>query len=147
MNYKEELLAVMNEEVDAVENLLDVMKEKQKAIISMANEDLQESIAKELKIVSLTKLLEKQRLELVQKIVPETNYPSKITISQLADNFKGEESKRLLSLKQRLRESLEQMKEINEVNRLLIVRGKEFAKENISILTSYGKKNLVNKKV
>jgi flagellar biosynthesis/type III secretory pathway chaperone len=147
MNDKEKLLAVMNEEVDAVENLLDIMKNKQKAIISMANDDLQENIDKELKMVSLTKSLERQRLDIVQRIVPESNYPSKITISELINNFEGEESKRLLSLKQRLMESLEQMKDVNEINRLLIERGKKFVKENISILTSHGEKNLVNKKV
>jgi hypothetical protein len=123
------------------------MKEKQKAIIAMANDELQENVAKELKIISLTKSLEKQRLELIQKIIPETNHPSKITISQLINNFEDEESKKLLLLKQRLTESLEQMKELNEVNRLLIARGKEFVKENISIFTSYGKKNFINRKV
>lgn len=147
MSDKEKLLAVMTEEADAVENLLDIMKKKQKAIISFANDELQESISKELKMVSLTKSLEKQRLELIQKIIPETNYPSKVTISQLVGNFDEEESKKLLSLKQRLMGSLEQLKDINEINRLLIDRGKKFVKENISILTSYGEKTLVNRKV
>lgn len=147
MNDREKLLAVMDEEADAVENLLDIMRDKQQAIISMSNEDLQESIDKELKIVSLTKSLERQRLELIQRIIPETNHPSKITISELLNNFEGEGSDRLLSLKQKLRESLEQMKEINEINRLLVERGKKFVKENISILTNQGKTILVDKKV
>ena len=147
MGDREKLLTVMSEEADAVDYLLDVMKKKQNAIIALANDDLQESITEELKIVSLTKLLEKQRLELVQKIVPETNHPSTITISQLVNNFEGEESEKLLSLKQRLRESLDQMKEINEINKLLVIRGQKFVKENVSILTSCGEKKLVNRKV
>ena len=147
MSDKERLLAVMNEEAEAVEKLLDIMMKKQKAIIALENDDLQTSINEELKIVSLTKILEKQRLELLQRIIPENNHPSKITISQLASNFEGEESEKLLSLRQRLMKSLEHMKELNETNRLLLERGKNFVKENISILTSRGEKKLVNRKV
>ena len=147
MNEYQKLIDIVEKEAKTVEDLLEAMKKKQKSIISMTLETMQSSISEEIRLLSITRSLEKERIQLVQNIIPETNAPSKISMADMLKYFPDAESEKLTNLKIRLKNSLEEVKHVNETNRVLLERGKKFVKDNISILTSHGEKKLVNKKV
>jgi hypothetical protein len=147
MSDYQKIIDVVEKEAIAVEDLLISMKKKQKSIIAMSVDNLQVSISEEIKLLSITRSLEKERIELIESIIPGAKSPAKITISDMIKVIPEEESKKLSLLKVRLKKSLEEVKHVNELNRILLERSKKFIKDNISIITCQGEKKLVNKKV
>jgi hypothetical protein len=147
MSNYEEIVELVEKEAVAVENLLKTMIKKQKFIISLTVDDLHDSINEEIKLVSLTRTLENERLSLMKNLLPDEKNPGRVTMSEIIKRAPENESKILEKLKDRLQRSLGEMKHVNDLNRVLLERSKKFIKENISIITCYGEKQLVNKKV
>jgi hypothetical protein len=147
MSDYQKIVEIVEREAIAVEDLLVSMKKKQKSIIAMAVDNLQISITEEIKLLSITRSLEKERIEVIESIIPGTKSPTKITISDMMKIVPEDESQKLSVLKARLKKSLAEVKHVNELNRILLERSKKFIKDNISIITCHGEKKLVNKKV
>jgi hypothetical protein len=80
-------------------------------------------------------------------MIPNEEDPESITLSEIIVNSSEKESNKLLTLKERLRISLDEIKRMNDINTLLILRGKNFIKDNISILTGFGEHQLVDTKI
>jgi flagellar biosynthesis/type III secretory pathway chaperone len=147
MNEMNKLVDVIEREAAIVDSLLNVMKRKQEAIIALTLENIKSSVSEEIKLVSMTKSLERERLDLIKQIMPSDSNPDNITLTQLISNSNAAEGSRLLNLKDKLHKTLDDLKNINETNMLLIERSKKFIKENISIMTQNGNRQLVNTKI
>jgi hypothetical protein len=145
-NYAE-IVELVEKEAVAIENLLKTMIKKQEFIISMTVDNLHNTINEEIKLVSLTKTLENERLSLMKDILPDIKDAGKVTMSEIIKYAPEKESKNLQKLKERLKNSLNEMKHVNDLNMVLLDRSKKFIKENISILTCHGEKQIVNRKV
>jgi hypothetical protein len=147
MNEINKLVDVIEREAVIVDNLLNVMKRKQEAIIALTLENLKSSVSEEIKLVSMTKSLERERMDLIKQIMPSNSNPNDITLSQIITKSDSNTSNRLLDLKGKLHKTLDDLKNINETNMLLIERSKKFIKENIKILTQNGSHQFVNTKI
>jgi len=147
MNDYDRIIEVITNEINLFEQLIDVMLKKKENIISMNIEDLQKTLNEELKLLSKTKLIENKRIELLKSFYPQKNNVEKLPLSELIKQAPAKESKILSELKFVLKSKLDEIKRINDANRILIERSKKFIKENISILTCAGERQLVNKKV
>lgn len=146
IDYKK-IINIVEKEADTIDSLLLTMKKKQESIISLTVDNLKSSINEEIKLVSLTKWLENERLSLLNQFVGSEMDSAKMTMSDIIKSAPETDSAHLQKLKGRLQKSLDELKHVNDTNMLLLERSKKFIKENISILTCYGEKQLVNKRV
>jgi hypothetical protein len=147
MSDEQKLISIIDQEAAVIESLIAVMKNKQKAIIAMSIENLRSTIAEELKLVSLTKSLEKQRIELLKRFLPKSLRPEDITLSQIIKEVSENDRKILSKLREKFRYTLNEIKKTNDLNKLLIIRGKKFIRENIAILTCNGERQIIDKKI
>lgn len=147
MNDYDKIIEIITAEIDLFEQLINIMHKKKEQIISMNIDDLQKTLNEEIKLLAKTRFLENKRLDLVKSFYPQKNNIEKLPLSELIKEAPAKESKILSELKFVLKSKLDEIKRINDSNRILIERSKKFIKENISILTCAGERQLVNKKV
>jgi hypothetical protein len=141
------LYLILLEEVENIDTLIRLMKAKKDAIISLTYDRLKDLVTEEIKLVNMTKKLEKERITLLKESSFSLPNVEKATMSEIIEKLDAEESVRFMELKNRFRKSIDELKMINDTNSILIDRGKRFIKENISILTSNGTRRIINTKI
>ena len=123
------LIEKLDELIEAHKELLMLSKEKTDAIKKPDLKPFAAIVAKEKRLINLVNGLEKERAELVRTFLGGREG----TVTDCLAKMTSHEKVQLTKASSRLRELVEELKEQNELNRLLIQQSLQFVNMNISL--------------
>ena len=115
-SFKDELKEILNEELQIYKELSQITYEKTQTIIDNDTEFLDKTTRREEELILGITQWEKKREELLNSWGLDKNTP----ISQIISNITVEDKKDLEEIKEELSKILEEIKERNELNNVLI---------------------------
>ena len=133
-----DLIAVLREENSCYEYLVEIGNKKKQAVIKNDVELLKDISSKENAIVGRLQKHERQRISLVTALCDVLNVKdTSINLLELADIIREQpERDTLVELYNKLRETLSEMKEVNEQNKLLIANAIDFVDFSVNLIRS-----------
>jgi hypothetical protein len=151
MNTKE-IIKCMELESETLIKIRDVALEKQKALISSDINGIQNFTHLEEELLSNLRDLESSRMEMLKQVTNELNYIEenyhRIKLSNLlAGRIIKEDLDKIVSLERFLKNTILQLKEINQQNQLLIQNSLEFINEAIISLLGNKTKSIIDRKI
>ncbi|WIF96128.1 flagellar protein FlgN [Caminicella sporogenes] len=131
----EQLILTLNKEYDVYAEVLKLAKNKKKVIIEGKVKELDSITGKEqVMIVTLGKL-EKIRESIVNNIIKEMEIKDEIeNITELVEYFDDEEREKVLEIRKKLVEILDEVKKENNLNSELIKQSLEYIEFNKNLL-------------
>ncbi|RKD23540.1 FlgN protein [Caminicella sporogenes DSM 14501] len=131
----EQLILTLNKEYDVYAEVLKLAKKKKKVIIEGKVKELDSITGKEqVMIVTLGKL-EKIRESIVNNIIKEMEIKDEIeNITELVEYFDDEEREKVLEIRKKLVEILDEVKKENNLNSELIKQSLEYIEFNKNLL-------------
>lgn len=147
----EKLFEVLEKESKTLQNLLDLVMKKQRVLVQMDRENLDEIIAKEEKLILAVKKDEKARIEVVQSIYDELNLKFEnpklqVLMDNLGENISDDEKARVEEYEYKIKDLTLEISEVNHRNLFLIQHSRNFINETINILLNK-KKSILDKRV
>jgi len=130
-----ELKEVLQAEINAYQDLISILQKEREALVSF-NPELIEALSKEKDMVIMKiKLFDNERVKLLSKVSSELKISDNVTISKLIEVTKDDEF-RDLGLK--LISLIQSVAELNEFNKILIVKSSRHIKSFLGFLESCG---------
>ncbi|MFH0734172.1 MAG: flagellar export chaperone FlgN [bacterium] len=147
-----ELLIVLEKLRVNLEKLLQNSKDKQKALISMDNQLLTETVGAEEKLVLAIKQIEQQRINTMtllnrQKKITENEYRLALFIKNFRDELDERTVKLLKSYEKSIKTLSKEIMDHNRENMFLINHSKQFIHQIMGIVYQDKNKSLFDKKV
>lgn len=130
MTLKEELEAILNEELEALEKLFKLAEEKTDIILGNDINRLQLTMKEEEQLINLIGTLEIKRTELLDSWGVNIETPISDVINKLP-----EDAEELVHTKERLELVLKNLKERNDINNSLILENLSWIDFNINLMT------------
>ena len=131
------LIEILKQQADIYNYLLDKSKEKTDIIIEGKVDELDRITKLENTLVSDIAKMESRREALVNKIAEEIGTTSdQVTISELIKKIDKNEAEELEGLRNRISGILNELKNINELNSMLIKNSLEYAEFSLNILST-----------
>lgn len=131
----EELIRTISSEIDAFNELLVTLREKQKAIVEGAVDRLNKSVEDESKLASQTKVLEAERIErtkeLAAKLKMENRNPM---LSEIIEKVEEKYSQRLTEQRNLLRSVVQNIQNLNKSNQYLLNYSLDYIEQSMKIL-------------
>jgi hypothetical protein len=148
----ETLDGVLQRELALGGELLAAMRAMQRAIVEFHVADLLAAIEREEKVLKPLECAERERVALVQALVPSGVPPGGIameqpTLSRLAAEATGEAGDRLRAAGRSLEELVARIKEVNGQNRLLLEHSIGFIRSTLHAVTEGYARQLIDHKV
>ena len=141
---KKKFIKLFKKEYQEYKNLQKAANHKQEAIVENDIDELSSILSDEQNLLSDIKQLEKDRIDLLQKIAKENNIETndkQISFNELVELFSDEEKKELRSIKDKLISILSELEEINEANRKLIEDSLIINAQNFEMIRNAVKKD------
>ena len=135
----EELINVLEDTTGCYESLLTVANNKKEVIIKGNVPSLQTLTDEEQGVAGRLLRLEKKRQEIIDDVCLVTNKDSKtMTITSLIEMLKGQdiEQARLRSVSHKMIEIVEEVKKVNDINRILIKESLDYVSFTMNALQS-----------
>lgn len=131
-----ELISILNAQVIHYDELLILSKEKKGIIIKNDTEFLRKLTIVENKIIGKIQKLENRRLGLMKDIATVLNKsPDTLTLGKLLEIMKDQNDYAdLLTVKQKLRETLEELKNTNDLNNELLQSSIDYINFSINLV-------------
>lgn len=131
------LLSILHQEIALYQGLSGLLHEERRVMAELSLEGLYLSNNQKETLLLRLKVLERARLELIDKIAPLIGLSQgEMTISGLIDRINDPQKSGLLSCYARLSSLVESIEEINHINGLLIEKSLSYIKGSISFLNS-----------
>ncbi len=133
-----ELLDVLKEESKLYDELVDLSKIKKDYVIKNDTDNLKELTSKENLMAGKIQRLERKRLSLIKDISYVLNEKeSNITLASLANIISDKpESQELKNVAEHLKQTLSELKQLNEQNRVLIENALEYIDFSMNVIRS-----------
>lgn len=140
----EDLIAIIQREVDAFNELLDTLREKQQAIVEGEVSRLNSSVQNETRVTSETKHLEAERIERSRELAKELNMPRQVganpKLSEIIDAVEEKYAERLREQRELLRSLIQKVQYVNKSNQFLLDYSIKFVEQNIELLLGTAEK-------
>lgn len=132
----EELMNTVDKQIDIYEELLEIAAKKKVSIVENRVEDLAEFTAVENTLLGRCSRLDKQRETLFNDIAFVLNKKSEdITLTKLIELIKGQpEEERLIKTRDKAFETLNKLKQINDLNRMLVETSLEHIDYSMNVI-------------
>ena len=132
----EEFITTLQDEHEHYEELLILANEKINIIRDNDADMLQQITAAETAILGKNQRLENKREEIVKNIGVVLNYdPAELTITKIAEIIESQaEHDDLIAVRDKLRDTLEELKQKNELNRGLIQSSLDYIEFSVNML-------------
>lgn len=138
-----QLNKVIKEQHECLQNFLTVVKLQQKSLIENDLEGLEDSIAKEEKILTLLNRIKDEKARVIKNLAEENNIILKnFSLGDLLENFKNKTEIKFSNLEKvqfSIKNLILQIDKINQQNKILIEHSRNFIKETINILVNKNK--------
>lgn len=135
----EDFMSVLEEENGGYQRLTELSHKKRQIIIDGDIPALEAITDQEQEITSRLKNLENKRMEVVNDMsIVLSKQPEELTVTNMIAflNKQPQEQKKLIDLRDRLRETLEKMAEVNEQNEMLLKHAMEMAEFDLTLFRS-----------
>lgn len=135
----EDFIEILEKENAEYEHLVELSVEKREIIIKSDVPALEDMTGKEQEITSNLKNLENKRQEIVKDMaIVLSKDPEELTITNMIAflNKQPEEQKKLQSIREKLRETLEEMADINTQNEILLTQAMEMVEFDLTLFKS-----------
>ena len=135
----DELVVVLQEEIEAYEELVKVSTEKTQFIVNADIEKMEESVDKEQEITGRIKNLDNFRITKTREMADVINKnPDEMTLTNLISYLKNQpaEQRRLEQLRGRLLDVVSRMKKVNDQNGILIKQAMEMVEFDLTLFRS-----------
>lgn len=134
-----ELLGVLEREEAVYRELVEASTRKKEVIIKADIKALEEITGEEQEIAGRIKNIENKRIEIMDDIANVLNRdPKDLTVDVMMEVLKNQpkEQEELANIRSRLKDTLTEMKEINEQNQTLISQAMEMVEFDMALLKS-----------
>lgn len=152
MTNLDHLAEVMATQAELTEQLVDVMKHQQQALVKLDSVTVETTVEREQELLLPIEGLEQERARLTKEIFDvvaplEVTDESPISLSRLLIHLNNEEANRLSSIGNRLHNAVQQMLNLSQANGHLIEHSRKFVRETFRIVTNGYSRQLVDQKI
>lgn len=135
----QELITVLTEEQQLYEKIIPIASEKKNVIIKNNLESLQEITEQEQLVIDQVTVLEKKRSEVIVNIgILLNRKPEELTLKEIIRLLENQpkEQKQLSQIHDQLKQTVQELKNINIQNKSLIVQSLEMIEFNMNLIQS-----------
>lgn len=145
------LSEILNKQEKNLKELLKIVTNKQEALVSNNNENLNDLISKEEKQLLLLQITEERRLEILKNIYQENNIKNErfkldVMIEALKDKLNEEFVEELINSKNRIKNTIQQITKINQQNLVLIQQSRELLNNTIQAVINATNRSILDRK-
>jgi len=146
----EQLKEILRTEIELVEILLQVLQEKQLAIVHRDADRISNCVERELELLKPMESLEQARIKAGSEIMTELSGAPPtlgvpIVLNDLLGYIPGRDAEEIRSLASRLRLTVHRVVNVNQANKILFGHSLDFVRESIRLLTEDYSINLVDR--
>ncbi len=145
------LTEILVAEVDLAQTLLEVVEQKQDALVHMNVEKLVEMVDRERTVLQPTRDLEKERIKVVADIassLPQMQSARQpVAVGDLLQHVDTDSARTLSRLRERFRDVATRIRQRNQQNSMLLEHSARFVKSSINILTDNYSLQLVDRRI
>jgi flagellar biosynthesis/type III secretory pathway chaperone len=152
MNNLNHLAEVMMTEAELTEQLIDVMKQQQHALIMLDPATVESTVDKQQELLLPIEGLEheRQRLttEVLHDLVPHgTAEETPVSLARLMQHLNAGQAQQLSAASGRLLAAVETMMRMNQANQYLIEHSRKFVRETVRMVTGGNSRRLVDQRI
>ena len=145
------LSEILNKQEKNLKELLKIVTSKQEALVSNNNENLNDLISKEEKLLLQLQITEERRLEILKSIYEENNIKNErfkldVMIEALKDKLKKEFVEDIMNSKNRIKNTIKQVTKINQQNLVLIQQSRELLNNTIQAVINATNRSILDRK-
>lgn len=134
-----ELIDILEKQRELYKKLLEIAKAKQPVLVKGNLAKLEEFIKQEEQIVVQVGKLEEQRSRVHQALANHFHFPEpEITLSEIAAKVSAELSNKLSQVGDGLKDILNELKDVNNLNSVLIKQSLDYIEFTVNLITSMG---------
>ncbi|MDL1891759.1 flagellar protein FlgN [Sphingobacteriales bacterium CHB3] len=146
------LMEVMAAEAELTEQLIEVMKMQQQALVNLDHAEVEISVDKQQELLLPIEALEQERLRLTREVWCELTPPpdapeTSIHLTSLLHHLQRKDADRLSMLGSRLHSAVEVMMKVNQANQYLIEHSRRFVRETLRIVTDGHSRQIVDHRI
>ena len=133
----EELIVIISKEIEAFNQLLKTLREKQRAIVEGEIERLNKSVHNESELANQTKSLEAQRIERTKALAEKLSLNNlNPRLSEIIEKVEEKYAQRLKEQRDLLRSLVQNIQNLNKSNQYLLNYSLEFIEKSMELLLS-----------
>jgi len=137
----EQLITIVSKEIDAFDQLLTTLREKQRAIVEGEIERLNASVKEESEIANAARNLEGERIESSKRLARELSMENlNPKLSEIIDNVEQKYAQRLQEQRDLLRAMIQKVQTLNQNNQFLLNYSLNFIEKSMEILLTGGER-------
>ena len=145
------LSEILNKQEKNLKELLKIVTSKQEALVSNNNENLNDLISKEEKLLLQLQITEERRLEILKSIYEENNIKNErfkldVMIEALKNKLKKEFVEDIMNSKNRIKNTIKQVTKINQQNLVLIQQSRELLNNTIQAVINATNRSILDRK-
>jgi len=145
------LTEILNKQEKNLKELLKIVTNKQEALVSNNNENLNDLISKEEKLLLQLQITEERRLEILKSIYEENNVKNErfkldVMIEALKDKLKKEFVEDIINSKNSIKNTIKQVTKINQQNLVLIQQSRELLNNTIQAVINATNRSILDRK-
>jgi flagellar biosynthesis/type III secretory pathway chaperone len=138
MRSEEAIINILQEQIKSYKALLVLLKEEKECLVNIKPDKVSELSKEKDTIVMRLRLLEEERVRLVNEFVRENQISGKVNLKQLA-TITGNDD--FITLRSKLVSLLQNVEEMNKFNSLLIDRSINYIKTTTSFFGTFSEEN------
>jgi flagellar biosynthesis/type III secretory pathway chaperone len=143
----EELIAIIGNEIDAFNDLLNTLHEKQRAIVEGEISRLNKHVQNETRLANETRSLEVERIERSKQLAEELDIESlNPKLSEIIEKVEEKYAQRLSEQRELLISLVQKVRNLNESNQFLLNYSLKFIEKNMEMLFGDGEQPNIYKK-
>ena len=145
------LSEILNKQEKNLKELLKIVTSKQEALVSNNNENLNDLISKEEKLLLQLQITEERRLEILKSIYEENNVKNErfkldVMIEALKNKLKKEFVEDIINSKNSIKNTIKQVTKINQQNLVLIQQSRELLNNTIQAVINATNRSILDRK-
>lgn len=145
------LREVMATEAELSEQLLQLMKMQQQALVQLDSITVEQTVEREQELLLPLEALEQERVRLTKEIMtvlaPQRQSEEPVHLNSLMSMLSAEDAHRLSDVRNRLYQACDQVQKINYANKYLIEHSRRFVNETFRIVTNGYSRKLIDHKI
>jgi flagellar biosynthesis/type III secretory pathway chaperone len=146
-NRVEQLEQVMRAEVELGEALVDIMTQKQRAIVTFQSDELTATVRREEELLQPFRELERERMRVAADLAgmdPREGAVRSVAVRDLLRRLDASDAVRISTLAARLKAVAERIVRVNDQNRLLLQRSYRFVQDTLRRVTEDRTRTLID---
>jgi len=139
----EETVLLMNEEIELLKALKRILEDQKELIFQTDVNRFTDNIRLEDELLKKIKVVDQERVQVMNQVAREYNFDSQFTITKLIDLVNEPFKIKMKSKKNIFTQLIEDIRQLNIENRFLVRKSMIFVQKNLNILKDFTKNDYV----